>query len=322
MLCLRPNQNISAWGLVVGLLSVVVPARNDCVVTKECLASAVNALNALNLRCEFVLIDDDSDRAEGIQEVFTSIRDAAAQHRFRIVRARERLHYTGVFSLGIHLSSEEKVFFLSNDMVITPQFFAAVLGVSALRSDIGIVRGTSNYCDCHPEHVVAAPNILTRYTDITSFSQAIFEIKGLAFVEDRVLSGDAVLISRSLIDRIGVLDTRFFGYFGDLDYGLRAHLAGFQLVCAKGAWLWHKGGGHVKAEANARKQNLAIVQSERMRLVETAYQAFRQKWDPTLPPAYGKLESLHLFPMAEKNAARVDLKFEFPAENIAFDETA
>ena len=33
-----------------------------------------------------------------------------------------------------------------------------------------------------------------------------------------------------------------FGYFGDIDYGVRAHLAGFKLVCAKGAWLFHETG--------------------------------------------------------------------------------
>jgi len=230
------------------LLSVIVPARNDAVSTRECLSAAVSSLDALNLPCEFVLIDDASDPADGIAQVFRDSRAAASKHHFKIVRAREHLHYTGVFSLGIHLAEKERVFFLSNDMIITPQFFSAVLGVAALSREFGIVRGTSNYCDSHPEHALAPPGFIRRYTDIVSFSQASFEINGLAHTEDRVLSGDAVLISRALIDRIGVLDLRFFGYFGDVDYGLRAHLAGFKLVCAKGAWLWHKGAGHVKAE--------------------------------------------------------------------------
>ncbi len=296
------------------MLSVIVPARNDPVSTRECLAAAISSLDALDLHCEFVLIDDASDAADGIQQVFKAIRAGAPQHRFKIARAKEHLHYTGVFSLGIHLSGEEKVFFLSNDMVITPQFFAAVLGVAALSRDFGIVRGTSNYCDSHPEHAMAPPNIIRLYTDITSFSQAVFETKGLACVEDRVFSGDAVLISRSLIDRIGVLDLRFFGYFGDIDYGMRAHLAGFKLVCAKGAWLWHKGAGHMKADAIKKKQQLSDLLAERMKLVENAYQVFRQKWDPSLPAAYSQLGPLHFFPTADKNAARIDLKYDFPAE--------
>jgi GT2 family glycosyltransferase len=296
------------------LLSVIVPARNDAVATRECLVSAVNSLGLLNMNCEFVLIDDASDPAEGIQPVFQEIRAAAPQHQFKIARTKERVHYTGVFSLGIHLSGKEQVFFLSNDMLITPQFFTAVLGVAALSREFGIVRGTSNYCDSHPEHAVVPPDILRRYDDVAHFSQAMLGIKGLAVTEDSVLSGDAVLISRALIDRIGVLDLRFYGYFGDVDYGLRAHLAGFKLVCAKGAWLWHKGAGHVKADAAKQKQDFSILHDERMKLVDSAYQMFRQKWEPDLPATYSRLDSLHLFPMAEKNAARIELKYEYPAE--------
>lgn len=302
------------------MLSVIVPARNDAVATRECLVSAVNSLSSLNMNCEFVLIDDASDPAEGIQQVFQEIRSASPQHEFKIARTKERAHYTGVFSIGLHLSGKEKVFFLSNDMLITPQFFTAVLGVAALSQNFGIVRGTSNYCDSHPEHAVVPPDILRRYDDVASFSQAMFGIKGLAFTEDSVLSGDAVLISRALIDRIGVLDLRFFGYFGDVDYGLRAHLAGFKLVCAKGAWLWHKGAGHVKADAAKTKQDFSILHTERMKLVDSAYQAFRQKWDPALPAAYSKLDSLHLFPMADKNAARIEVKYEYPADKRAVFE--
>jgi GT2 family glycosyltransferase len=277
----------------------------------------MDSLATLNLQCEFVLIDDASEPADGIQQVFKDFRSAVKnkRHRFKIARAKKHLHYTGVFSLGIHLSEQEKIFFLSNDMVITPHFFTAVLAVSALKRDYGIVRGTSNYCDSHPEHTVIPPSDLHSYVDVANFSRAIFESKGLTVVEDSMLSGDAVLISRSLVDRIGVLDLRFFGYFGDVDFGMRAHLAGFKLVCAKGAWLWHKGVGHVIADALKKKQALSIAHAERKKLVETAYQVFRQKWDQSLPSTYDyQPRSLHLFPVAEKNRNRIDLNYEYPAE--------
>src|SRR5262249_41100383 len=150
-------------------------------------------------------------------------------------------HYTGVFSIGLHLARGDNVLFVSNDMLMTPSFLTALISVSALRADIGIVRGTSNYVDSHPEHGVAAPTDLRAYKDVENFSRIVLERNGLASTEDRELSADAVLIKRSVIERIGVMDLRFFGYFGDIDYGMRAHAAGFKLVCAKGAWLFHKG---------------------------------------------------------------------------------
>ena len=77
-----------------------------------------------------------------------------------------------------------------------------------------------------------------------------------------------------------MLDTRFFGYFSDVDFGCRADLAGFKLVCAKGAWLYHHGAGHVKGELEKRKTtSYEALHKERMGLVNDAYQEFRKKWN-------------------------------------------
>lgn len=298
------------------MLSIIVPARNNPVLTRDCISSAISSLDALRLSCEFILIDDASDPKDGISALFSEIRANAAHHQFIIARSHKHRHYTGVFSLGLHLARRERIFFLSNDMLITPHFFSAVLGVAALDSRIGIVRGTSNSTDSHPEHKVLPPDIVRRYEDVVSFSRAVFEIGGLGSVEDQVLSGDAILIARPLIERIGVLDLRFFGYFGDIDWGMRAHLAGFKLVCAKGAWLWHEAGGHIKAEARNTNVDLASVMSKRMELVQAGYREFRNKWDESLPGEYSRSQTLHFFTIAEKNAQRVELKYQLPRQAL------
>jgi GT2 family glycosyltransferase len=136
----------------------------------------------------------------------------------------------------------------------------------------------------------------------------VLDRNGLAQTEDHELSGDAVLIKRSVIDRIGVMDQRFFGYFGDIDYGVRAHIAGFRLVCAKGAWLFHKGAGHIKADRLGAEAAFA----RRMALVEKAYQTFREKWDRTLPGTHAELKSRDFLALARRNADRVMLKQELP----------
>jgi GT2 family glycosyltransferase len=298
------------------VLSVIVPARNNALLTRECIAVAIQSLDLLHLTCEFVLIDDASDRGEGILDLFKQFRANHPRHRFVIARTKTNVHYSGVFSLGLHLARLERIFFLSNDMLITPHFFTAVLGVAALDSKIGIVRGTSNHTDSHPEHTVPLPKAVSDYPDISAFSRAMFEIQGLTFVEDGMLSGDAVLIARSVVDRIGVMDLGFFGYFGDVDFGMRAHLAGFKLVCAKGAWLWHEGAGHVKREAKVNQVDINEAWRGRLSTVDAAYQVFRQKWDPDLPATYSIRQSLELFPIAVKNAARVKVKYDLPSATL------
>ena len=294
------------------MLSVIIPARNNAAFTTRCIGTALAAVAVRNIPCEFVLLDDASAPEERMLDVFRQHRASAPDHEFKLVRATVHQHYSRIFAIGLSLATRENVLFLSNDMLITPSFLTALLGVSALSREIGIVRGTSAHTDSHPEHVVAPSMPMRRYPDIDAFSRMTFEMAGLGFVEDHVLSGDAVLIKRALIDRIGLVDYRYFAYFGDVDYGLRAHLAGFKLVCAKGAWLHHEGAGYIKADMAKAGETMSVAQARRMQVVQQAYETFRGKWDPGLPQRCEDLKSLHLFEMARRNAGRVALQEGLP----------
>ena len=295
------------------MISIILPARNNAVATRDCLLSLAHSLRDLNLKTELILIDDASEPREGLIELFQAFQMRAPEHKRIVLRAKRHLHYTGVFSVGLHLATLENAFFLSNDMLITPHFLLAVLAVSALSRDFGVVRGTSNYADSHPEHTVPAPDGLQTYADVLNFSKAMFEKNGLSFSQDSILSGDAILIKRAVLERVGVMDMQFFGYFGDVDFGLRCHLAGFKLVCAKGAWLRHEGAGHLKTEAGKGIVSFAAAHEARMRLVKEAYQLFRKKWGPTLPERFDDLDITQLFSIAESNVARIDLEYQLPA---------
>jgi GT2 family glycosyltransferase len=295
--------------------SVIIPARNGFEATSICLGTVLYSMSRLNLNCEFILVDDASAESEHILDAFRQHRANARGHETKIIRSRKHQHYTGVFSIGLHFAKRDVVFFISNDMMVTPTFIQDLLLVSSLSRDFGIVRGTSNYTDSHPEHRVEPKERPKEYRDVDNFSRSVFNSIGCGYVEDRILSGDAILLKRELIDRIGVLDLRFFGYFGDIDYGMRAHLAGFKLICAKGAWLFHEGGGHVKNEMARQSINLEQARDRRMALVEKAYAEFRQKWDPTLPSTWSVGEhtvTVDFVHVARSNAQRVALKYPFP----------
>lgn len=293
--------------------SIIVPARNHAQFTATCLGSILYSVSRLNLACEFVLVDDASDADERILDVFRDHRAKAAGHHCKIVRSSKHQHYSGVFSIGLSQATRDVIFFISNDMVTTPSFFEALLLVSSLSRDFGIVRGTSNYCDSHPEHQIAPPQPVKTFPDIDNFSRNQLSAHGCAHVEDRLLSGDAILVKRSLVEKIGVLDLRFFGYFGDLDYGMRAQLAGFKLVCAKGAWLYHEGAGHLKGQAQAKGAPYTDLHARRMALVDAAYQEFRAKWHLGGQTAWQAHQSTEFLDRAMANAQKVALKYDLPA---------
>lgn len=295
--------------------SIIVPARNGFEPTSICLGTLLHSVTLLNLKCEFILVDDASDEAERIQEAFRNHRASAKGHETKIIRSRKHQHYSRVFSIGLHFATRDVVFFISNDMMVTPYFLQALLLVSSLSREFGIVRGTSNYVDSHPEHMVRPNEVLKDYRGVENFSHRVFTTQGGAAVEDNILSGDAILIKRELIDRIGVVDMRYFGYFGDIDYGMRTHLAGLKLICAKGAWLFHEGGGYVKREM--QRDGIAIDQArdKRLALVEDAYREFRAKWNigqPARWEAGTHAGSLNFNNIARDHAESVPLRYDFP----------
>jgi hypothetical protein len=155
---------------------------------------------------------------------------------------------------------------------------------------------------------------VSSYAEVLAFSREVARKNGNNFTEDRLLSGDAVLIQRALVNKIGVMDLRFFGYFGDVDYGMRAHLAGFKLVCAKGAWLLHQSGGHVRREIELnRERDFAAARARRMALVQAAYGEFRDKWSNQLPEQYDGSKPVHYFDLAEEKRDRVAVRYDLPA---------
>jgi GT2 family glycosyltransferase len=98
---------------------------------------------------------------------------------------------------------------------------------------------------------------------------------GHATLPDPFLVGDAFLVSRTVIARIGTLDPWFYGYFADLDYGLRARVAGFELALVPGAFAYHH--RHANFEYLSEQQRQAKVKRRWTRVIEN-WARFKLKW--------------------------------------------
>ena len=62
-------------------------------------------------------------------------------------------------------------------------------------------------------------------------------------------SGCCILVSRSTMEQVGMLDTSYAMYTEDADWSLRARRTGFRIVYEPAAMIWHKlsvsAGGHL-----------------------------------------------------------------------------
>lgn len=267
------------------MLSVIIPARNSHALTERCLNSCVRTFGDMP-DVDYVLVDDASDPSDKLGELFGEFNQAVKQDVTEI-RSDAWLHYTGAFRAGMEAAIGDNLFLLSNDMMVTPDFVRTMLAVANLDKTIGVVRGCSAWCDSHPEHVIKPSPPCRTQNDVYQFSAHVAQMNGLTYTVDKLLSGDAVLIKRSVIDSVGHFDTQFFGFFGDPDFGIRTQRAGFKLVCAKGAWLHHEGGGHIRVEPN-----FDVKQKERAQLVQNAWAKFRAKWYPEGPEVFRSVNEI------------------------------
>ncbi|MEA2736223.1 MAG: hypothetical protein QOE14_2674, partial [Humisphaera sp.] len=206
------------------MLTILVLVRNTRGLAASCVQSLLESVSALGLakeQVEYVLIDDFSDPSAGVVAMFREVRAAAAPSDVRIIRFKSHRHYAYGMALGLSLARGAAVLFISHDMVVTPACIKTLLEVAASDATIGIVRPISTHMDCarHTELAPPAGTPLRDGGDVAAFSKMVARLRGLETDYPLLLVGDAMLIRRAVIDRIGVFDTRFFGFMADIDYG-------------------------------------------------------------------------------------------------------
>jgi GT2 family glycosyltransferase len=192
---------------------------------------------------ELILVDDKSP--DDTLEVY--------------VDARKRRRHTTIFSFTTNLeycqsvnaflshARGEQLIFLSNDILVSPAYLRELLGTALSNPDCGVVHGCSNFVDNDSvAHNLPARDFDTREAFFAFAEEIAWQNRGNALIDERFLVGDAFLVSRRVIDRIGTFDTRFLGYYCDQDFGLRAQIAGFRIVLQRAAFALHKKDANIK----------------------------------------------------------------------------
>jgi GT2 family glycosyltransferase len=265
------------------MISIVVLFYNDPRTTPLCLTALGESVAMSSLHAEFLLIDDHSDPSKKIPEALREFRAKVSGAPVRLIRFRERQHYSRGLAIAMSLVAPgSHVLFVSHDMMVTPHYLQTLLAVAGLDPSFGLVRGVSPYIDGYPELRVAPPLPIRSVRDVHAFGEYIWQYHKLGYIDVPVLTGDSMLITREAINRIGVFDPQFPGYFGDVDYGLRLQRAGLKMVCAKGAWLWHEGAASNRAQAETEGRDQKMVDDERRSEVAAHFEVFRQKWNLSL----------------------------------------
>lgn len=167
-----------------------------------------------------------------------------------LIRNERNLGFISGSNVGIRAALKENtdyLFLLNNDTVVTPGFLQVLVDVAERSTDTGVVGpkiyqyGSDRMLDSAGTRTVEwlAQGFLRGHgeTDCGQYDR-----------EEEVpyITGTALLIKRTVVERIGLMDEDYFNYFDDFDWGCRARRAGYRLDYVPKSVIFHKGSMAIK----------------------------------------------------------------------------
>jgi GT2 family glycosyltransferase len=216
------------------LVFTIILNTNRRADTLACLASLERATYP---RHAIIVLDNASTdgSAEAVRSAFPAV---------EVVALTENRGYAGNNNVGIRTAMErgaEWVFVLNEDTIVDPDCLLHL--VEAARSDDRVgIAGPMIYHHDEPTVIQSAGGELTRRWDARHRGRN--EEDGGQFpAPSRVdwVSGCAILVRGAVVAQVGALDERFFYYWEEVDWCLRARRAGWHVLHAPRARVWHKG---------------------------------------------------------------------------------
>lgn len=162
----------------------------------------------------------------------------------RVIEIAENRGYAGNNNVGIEAAlaqGADWVFVLNEDTVLAPECLARLVEVGESDPHIGIV-GPMVYHHDEPNIIQSAGGMLGPCWEsihLAKNGRDRGQFPGPHQVE--WISGCAIMVRRAVIEQVGGLDSRFFYYWEETEWCLRAGKAGWRVVHVPQAQLWHKG---------------------------------------------------------------------------------
>ncbi len=234
-------------------ISVIIPHYNGLTILRNCL----NSLHRNKIdNVEFIVVDNGS--TDGSQDM---IRKEFS--KIILIENEVNTGYAGGCNTGMQTATGKYLLLLNNDVEVAENFLAEMYKKIESDKSIGLVQ----------------PKILSiqkkQYFDYSGGAGGEIDIFGFPFARGRVFikiekdesqyndlpdeifwaSGTAVLIRKSMIDKIGMLDDDFFAHMEEIDLNWRAHLTGYKSVIVMDTYIYHYSGYTLSSE-NPRKMYL------------------------------------------------------------------
>ncbi len=229
-------------------VSVVIPSWNG----RRQLEGVLESLEAQEYD-DFDTIVVDNGSSDGSVEFL-----AERWPQVRVLALEENHGFAGAVNRGIAASESEYVALLNNDVELEPGWLAATTTVLRREASAGSVA--SKLLEWSRRNVLDGAGDLVGWDGYCVRRGKGERDRGQYDGSPWVLSAcaAAALYRRRALQEVGLFDERFFAYIEDVDWGLRAQLAGWNCFYEHTAVAYHVGG-----ESSSRIAGFELFQCHR-----------------------------------------------------------
>jgi len=217
-------------------LSIIIVNWNTKLMLAHCLRSVKD--NLQDLQIETLVVDNGStDGSTGMlrkdfPEVF-------------LIENRENAGFAKASNQAIRLSQGTYILLLNSDAILQPDSVQKMIHVMGADRSIGIVGAGLVYPDGRSQASHGPlPNFWIEVRGLFGLDKLHSEkVDHQVYKETGWVSGACMLIRRSLLDQIGLLDEAFFMFNEEIDLCYRSHKVGTKVVYVQSAIVIHSEGG-------------------------------------------------------------------------------
>lgn len=229
-------------------LSVVVVTYNTKELTIKCLEAIYKS--KCGFKFETILVDNASSdgTVEEVKKLFKQV---------KVVVSEKNLGFAGGNNLGLGVAGGKYCLLLNSDAFVKEGALERLVNL-AEESQLGITSAKLlNPDGSFQPNGGQPPSLLSNFVWISGLDDLLpgwlgrysyqmrnlvdYEKKGVGWV-----SGTAMMISRRVIEKIGLLDEKLFMYGEDVEYCMRANENGFRVGWCRDALVVHLGGASSK----------------------------------------------------------------------------
>jgi GT2 family glycosyltransferase len=217
-------------------VSIIIVHLKDVTNLIDCLGS-LNKIIYPNF--EIVIVHNGSKST-----ALTTQLDSVNKYIKGIINTKFNLGYARANNIGIKEAirgGTDYILLLNDDTVVSPNFLNSLVDMAEKNSDIAILGPLIYYYD-EPERIWFAGAKFKRETCqvIARRSDEIDASLYTKAIDSDYITGCSLLANRKILDKIGLLDERFFLYWEDVDWGLRVKKNNQKNAIILSSKIWHK----------------------------------------------------------------------------------